>query len=173
MHLGTGISVIAHHEGRMIDLNDATEDGPFSIDRTGGLPVLSLAQLCFSGKHAPKEIYRMISGDGGLYAYLGTRDAREAEARAAAGDAQADLALKALAYQVAKEVGAMAAVLRGRIDRIVITGGLARSERIVKDIVSRVAFLAPVDVLPGEEELEALAAGALRVLRGEEAAKEY
>lgn len=173
VHLGTGISVVPHRHGRMVDVNNALEEGPFSPDRTGGLPAMELAQLCFSGRYAAEEVFRMISGDGGLYAYLGTRDAREAEARAEAGDAQADLVLEAMAYQVAKEVGAMAAVLAGKVDRIVVTGGLARSARVVREIEARVAWIAPVVVHPGEEELEALAAGALRVLRGEEDAMEY
>jgi butyrate kinase len=115
---------------------------------------------------------RMVGG-GGLYAHLGTRDVREAERRAAAGDAQAALVLKAMAYKVAKEIGAMAAVLAGQVDRVIITGGIAYSEKLVAEVSSRVGFIAPILVLPGEEELEALAEGALRVLDGEEPAKIY
>jgi butyrate kinase len=173
VHLGTGISVTAHCKGRMIDVNDATSEGPFSPDRCGGLPSLALAAFCFSGTYDQKQMLRKISGEGGMYAYLGTRDAREAERRAADGDATAGLVLQAMAYQTAKEIGAMATVLRGDIDRIVITGGLARSEPLVRDIVERVSFLAQVVLHPGEEELESLAAGALRVLRGEEEARGY
>ena len=173
VHLGTGISVTAHRKGRMIDVNDATSEGPFSPDRCGGLPSLSLAALCFSGRYNQKEMLRMISGEGGMYAYLHTRDAREAEQRAADGDATAELVLQAMAYQTAKEIGAMATVLHGDVDRIVITGGLARSETLVRTIVERVSFLAQVVLHPGEEEMESLAAGALRVLRGEEEAREY
>ena len=112
-------------------------------------------------------------GSGGMFAYLGTRDIREAEKRAAEGDEQADLVLKAMAYQVAKEIGAMSAVLAGEVDRIVLTGGIAFSNRIVEDISSRVKFIAPIVLVPGEEELSALAAGALRVLRGEEIPQVY
>jgi butyrate kinase len=173
VHLGTGISVTAHRNGRMIDVNDATSEGPFSPDRCGGLPTLALTDLCFSGGYTRKELLRRISGEGGMYAYLGTRDAREAEKRAADGDGTAGLVLQAMAYQTAKEIGAMATVLRGDIDRIVITGGLARSEILVRDIVDRVSFLAQVVLHPGEEDLESLAAGAFRVLRGEEEARGY
>jgi butyrate kinase len=173
VHLGTGISVTAHRHGRMIDVNDAAEEGPFSPDRCGGLPSQALAKLCFSGKYTQREMQKRVAGEGGMFAYLGTRDAREAEARADAGDARAALVLEAMAYQTAKEVGAMATVLWGRIDLIALTGGLARSESLVRDIVERITFLGPVALYPGEEEMESLAAGALRVLRGEEKAKEY
>ncbi len=173
VHLGTGISVTAHRHGRMVDVNDAAEEGPFSPDRCGSLPSQALAKLCYSGKYSQKEMQKRVAGEGGMFAYLGTRDAREAKARADAGDALAALVLEVMAYQTAKEVGAMATVLRGRIDRIALTGGLARSESLVRDITERISFLGPVALYPGEEEMESLAAGALRVLRGEEKTKEY
>jgi butyrate kinase len=172
-HLGTGVSVSPHRRGRMIDVNNGQEEGPFSPDRCGGLPARSLVKLCYSGQYTEKQLLTRIMGSGGMFAYLGTRDIREAEKRAAEGDEQADLVLKAMAYQVAKEIGAMSAVLAGDVDRIVLTGGIAYSNRIVDDISSRVKFIAPIVVVPGEEELSALAAGALRVLRGEEIPQVY
>jgi butyrate kinase len=172
-HLGTGVSVTAHRKGRMVDVSGAEEEGPFSPARSAGLPSLSLVKLCYSGKYTEKEMLARMVGNGGMYAHLGTRDVREAEQRAAAGDAQAALVLEAMAYKIAKEIGAMAAVLAGKVDRVVITGGIARSESLVAKVKARVAWIAPVEVLPGEEELEALAEGAIRVLRGEEAAKTY
>ena len=173
VHLGTGVSVSAHKRGRMIDVNNAQEDGPFSPDRCGGLPARMLAKLCFSGKYTEKQILDKISGSGGMFGYLGTKDAREAEKAATAGDAQAKLVLDAMAYQVAKEIGAMAAVLSGEVDRIILTGGIAYSELIVEATTARVKFIAPVVVVPGEEELTSLAAGALLALTGEEAARSY
>jgi butyrate kinase len=172
-HLGSGISVSPHRRGRMIDVNNAQEEGPFAPDRCGGLPAKMLVKLCYSGKYTQKQMLEKIMGSGGMCAYLGTRDIREAEARADAGDELAGAVLNAMAYQVAKEIGAMAAALSGNVDQIVITGGMARSARIVKAITERVAFIAPVTTVPGEEELEALAAGAFRVLRGQEQPQQY
>jgi butyrate kinase len=172
-HLGTGVSVSPHRRGQMIDVNNGQEEGPFSPDRCGGLPARSLVKLCYSGQYTEKQLLTRIMGSGGMFAYLGTRDIREAEKRAAEGDEKADLVLKAMAYQVAKEIGAMSAVLAGEVDRIVLTGGIAFSNRIVEDISSRVKFIAPIVLVPGEEELSALAAGALRVLRGEEIPQDY
>ncbi|MDR3589898.1 MAG: butyrate kinase, partial [Negativicutes bacterium] len=172
-HLGTGVSVSLHHGGRMIDVINPKDEGAFSPDRCGGLPASQLVKLCFSGKYSQKELLEKTLGTGGMYGYLGTKDIREAEEMAAGGNEKAGLVLEALAYQVAKEIGAMAAVQAGEVDRIVLTGGIAYSEKIVKAISARVKFIAPVVVIPGEEELEALAAGALRVLRGEEQARVY
>jgi butyrate kinase len=172
-HLGTGVSVTPHKRGRMVDVNNAKEEGPFSPDRCGGLPAGQLVKLCYSGKYTYEEMREKLTSKGGLYAYLGTTDLREVEKMADQGHELANLLLDALAYQVAKEIGAMAAVLEGDVDRIIITGGIAHSVRIVNDIIKRVKFIAPVVVVPGEEELESLALGALRVLRGEEEAKEY
>ncbi|WP_005037735.1 butyrate kinase [Holophaga foetida] len=172
-HLGTGVSVTPHREGRMIDVNGAQEEGPFSPDRCGGLPARLLARLCYSGNYTEPQMLERLLVAGGMYAYLGTRDVREAVQRAESGDEQADLVLKAMAYQVSKEIGAMAAVLEGEVDRIILTGGIAYSERIVADISRRVKFIAPIVVIPGEEELSSLAVGAVRVLKGEEQAKTY
>lgn len=173
VHMGTGISVSPHRKGRMIDVNNAKEEGPFSPDRCGGLPAQNLLKLCFSGKYTEKELMSRIMGSGGMYAYLGTKDIREAELRATNGDLEADLILDAMAYQVVKEIGAMAAVLAGEVDRIILTGGIAYSKRMVNGISQRVKFIAPIVVLPGEEELEALAQGAIRVVTGEEIAQSY
>lgn len=172
-HLGTGVSVSPHKHGRMIDVNNAQEEGPFSPDRCGGLPARLLVKLCFSGKYTEQELLGKLLGSGGIYAYLGTKDVREAEQRAAEGDELANTVLDAMSYQVAKEIGAMSAVLAGKVDSIVLTGGIAYSHRIVTAIRERVAYLAPIVVVPGEEEMESLTAGALRVLQGEEAAKTY
>lgn len=172
-HLGSGVSVSPHKKGRMIDVNNAQEEGPFSPDRCGGLPSKLLIKLCFSGEYAEKELLQEIMGSGGMFAYLGTKDVREAEKMADAGDEKAALVLDAMAYQVTKEIGAMSAVLAGEVDRIALTGGMAYSQRIVTAITNRVRFIAPVIVVPGEEELEALVAGAIRVLEGEEKPEAY
>ena len=173
VHLGTGISVTPHKKGKMIDTNSANEEGPFSLDRCGGLPASSLVKLCYSGKYTLTELMSKLVGKGGMYAYLGTKDAREAERMEKEGNSQAGLVMNALAYQIAKEIGAMAAVLCGEVDRIILTGGLANSKRIVDEIIKRIKFIAPIVLMPGEKEMEALAAGALRVLRNEETAKSY
>ncbi len=172
-HLGSGISVAAHHKGRMIDVSNGKDEGAFSPDRCAGLPATLLMKLCYSGKYTGQELQRIVMGGGGMYAYTGTKDVREAEKRAAEGDAQADLVLDAMAYQVAKAIGEMATVLEGAVDYVVLTGGIAYSQRITAAISRRVKFIAPVVISPGEEEMESLALGALRVLRGEEAAKVY
>lgn len=172
-HLGSGISVAPHFRGRMIDVNNAKEEGPFAPDRCGGLPSGLLTKLCYSGKYSQNELESKMIRTGGLYAYLGTRDVREAEKLAAKGNEEAGLLLQAMAYQVAKEIGAMATVLSGAVDRIILTGGIAYSAKIVKAITERVQYIAPVVVAPGEEELESLAMGAIRVLRGEEQPQVY
>lgn len=172
-HLGTGISVAPHQKGRMVDVSNGKDEGAFAPDRCGTLPVGQLVKLCYSGKYTYSQMQGIIFGKGGIYAYLGTKDIREVEARAAAGDDQANLILDALSYQVAKEIGAMGAVLAGEVDRIILTGGIAHSKRITGEISKRVSFIAPVVLVPGEEELESLALGTLRVLRGEEEAKQY
>jgi len=169
-HLGSGISVSPHRQGRMIDVNNANMEGPFSVERSGTLPVCSLVRLCYSGKYSETEMINRATKEGGMYAYLGTKDVRDAEKRMREGDPEAKLVLEAMAYQVAKEIGAMAAVLAGKVDRVVITGGLAFSEFITGEIVRRVSFIAPIVIIPGEEEMESLALGALRVLKQEEEA---
>lgn len=172
-HLGGGITIGAHCRGRVIDVNNGLEEGPFSPERSGTLPVGDLVRLCFSGRYTEREILRKIAGRGGLLAYLGTNDGQAIEAMIAQGNKDAELFYHAMAYQIAKEIGACAAVLRGEVGGLVLTGGLAASAMIVDWIKERVAFLGPVFVFPGEFELEALAAGALRVLRGQEKAKTY
>lgn len=172
-HLGTGISVSPHRKGQMIDVNNAKEEGPFSPDRSGGLPTMALVKLCYSGKYTEKELVGKLMSKGGVYAYLGTTDLRAVEKMAAEGNQQAEIILQAMAYQIAKEIGAMATTLAGEVDYIILTGGMAHSQRLVEEITRRVKFIAPVTVVPGEEEMEALAGGALRVLRNEEKAQEY
>jgi len=172
-HLGGGISVAPVKAGRIVDVNDASSDGPFSPERTGGLPLQPFITLCYSGRYTEKEMRRLVMGNGGLVAYLGTSSAEEVERRIAAGDTSAREVYEAMAYQIAKEIGAMATALSGRIDAVVLTGGLAKSRLLVEWITERVRFIAPVKVLAGEFEMEAMAAGVLRVLRGEEPALEY
>ena len=173
-HMGGGISVGAHLGGRVVDVNNALNgDGPFAPERTGGLPAWDLIQLTLSFTYNKRELQKLITGNGGIVSYLGTNDIREAWKKADSGDEKAFLVIRAMAWQTAREIGACAAVLEGRVDAVVLTGGLARDERVVELIRSRVKWIAPVMVLPGEAELEALAMGGLRVLRGEEKAKEY
>ncbi len=174
VHLGGGISVCPLRRGRMIDVNQALDGtGPFSPERSGGLPVGDVARMCYSGQYTYAEMTKKIAGRGGLVAHLGVNDAREVERRIAAGDDHARLVYEAMAYQIAKEIGLMSTVLCGEIDAIVITGGLAYSQVLLDWITQRVAWIAPVKVYPGEDEMLALAQGTLRVLRGEEVAKEY
>lgn len=172
-HLGTGISLAAFRDGRMVDVVNPQDEGPFAGDRAGGVPATALVELCFGSGAERRAILRRLFGDGGLYAHLGTRDAREAFARADAGDARAALVLDAMTYGIAKSVGALATVLEGRVDAVLLTGGLAHLERFVLAVRRRVAWIAPVHVFPGEDELRALAEGALRVVRGEEEARAY
>ncbi len=171
-HLGGGISVSAHRKGRMIDVNNANDEGPFSPERTGELPVGDLVRVAFSGKYTKKELNRRYVGRGGLVAYLGTNDLREALEMAKEDD-RAKLVIDAMAYQIAKEIGGMCAILKGDVDAIIITGGMAHNPEFVEKIKSYVYRFAPVFVVPGEFEMLALAQGALRVLRGEERAKEW
>ena len=172
-HLGGGISVAPLERGRIIDINDASSDGPFSPERTGGLPLQPFITLCTDGKHTEAELRRMVMGGGGLLAYLGTTSAVEVERRITEGDREAREVFEAMAYQIAKEIGAMATVLRGTVDAIVLTGGLAASAVLTGWIKERVEFLGPVIVSPGQDEMEALALGVRRVLSGEEEAREY
>lgn len=167
VHLGSGITVSAHSGGRMIDQN-TPEEGPFGPDRTGSLPVRQLIKLCFSGTYNEKQLDRMVFGDGGLFAYLGTRDLKEIEHRIDAGDELARSVYDAMIYQIGKETGAMAAVLEGNIDALLLTGGMAYSERFIRALRTYIDWIAPVTIYPGEDELLALAEGAFRVLDGEE-----
>ncbi|MFO0582317.1 MAG: butyrate kinase [Anaeromyxobacter sp.] len=172
-HLGTGISLAALRDGRMVDVVNPQDEGPFSGDRAGGVPATALLDLCFAPGAEKKSLRRRLFGEGGLYAHLGTRDVREALRRATAGDARAALLVDALAYQTAKAAAGLAAALEGRLDAVILTGGLAFLPEVVEAVRRRVAFLGPVDVQPGEDELRALAEGAWRVLRGEEALRSY
>jgi butyrate kinase len=169
-HMGSGITVSAHRDGRMID-NNTPEEGPMGPDRTGWLPVRELIKLCFCGKYSETQLDRMVFGEGGLFAYLGTRDLQEVERRIDAGDAKAAAMFEAMIYQVAKEAGAMAAVLEGRVDAVLLTGGMAHSERLVSKLRKYIEWIAPITVYPGEDELQALAEGVFRVLNGEEQAR--
>ncbi|MGI6547254.1 MAG: butyrate kinase [Bacillota bacterium] len=173
VHLGSGISVSAHRKGSAIDVNMPNEEGPFSPERCGTLPSNQLIKMCFSGEYTEREMLDLAYRRGGVFAHLGTKDMRDVERMIEEGNEKAKLVFEAMAYNVAKEIGAMATVLKGKVDKIIITGGIAYSQRFVDLIVERVAFIAPVEVVPGEEEMEALAFGGLRVLRGEEEALEY
>ena len=167
-HLGGGISVVPLKNGRMIDANNANEMGPFSPERTGGLPVGDLAKLCFSGQYkSMQDLKPHLRGRGGMVAYLGTNDVREALAMVEKGDEKAKLVLEAMAYQISKEIGAMATVLKGKVDAIVLTGGVAYSEYITGKIIESVGFIAEVIVKPGEDEMLALNEGVIRVEEGE------
>ncbi len=170
IHLGSGITVSAHRDGRMIDQN-TPEEGPFGPDRSGWLPVRELIKLCFSGRYNERQLDRLVFGEGGLYAYLGTRDLEEIEHRADTADAQAAAVYDAMIYKTAKEAGAMAAVLEGRVDAVVLTGGMAHSARLVTRLRAYIEWIAPVTVYPGEDELLALAEGVFRVLDGEDQPK--
>lgn len=173
-HMGGGISVGAHKNGRVLDVNNALNgEGPFSPERSGTLPAAQLIEICFSGKYSKAEIDRMVLGEGGYVSYLGTNNAKEVEERAAAGDENAAFIQEALFYQTAKIIGEMAIVLDGKVDAILLTGGLAYNTNLEKYIKIKAGFIAPVFIFPGEDELEALAMNALRVARGEEVAKEY
>ena len=170
-HLGSGISVSAHHEGLMVDVTNSREEGAFSTERAGGVPVMQLVNLCLSGQYTQKQMEGLLVGDGGLFSYLGTRDLVEVERRIADGEAKAKIVFEAMVYQIAKEIGAMAAVLHGRVNAVLITGGMAHSQRLVTLLTERISWIAPVAVYPGEDELQALMEGALRVLRHEEQSK--
>jgi len=172
-HLGGGISICPLKQGRIIDVNDASSSGPFSPERTGELPLQPFIKLCFSGKYTEGKMRKLVMGKGGLIAYLNTNNAEEVERRILEGDNTAREVYEAMAYQIAKEIGAMATVIKGDVRAIIISGGLARSIMLTDWIKERVQFIAEVIVLPGEFEMEALANGVLRVLQGKEEAKIY
>jgi butyrate kinase len=174
VHLGGGISVGAHKKGRVVDVNNALNgDGPFAPERSGGLPTGDLAKLCFSGKYTLPEVMDMLRGKGGVVAYCGINDIRVLWEKVVGGDEFAKLVFESLAYQVAKEIGSLATVMFGDVDAVVLTGGIANEVHFTNMIASRTDWIAPVIVIPGEEEMEALVEGALRVLDGTEKAKEY
>lgn len=166
-HLGSGISISAHHKGRIIDvISDDT--GPFSPERSGSIPLFALVDLIYSNHYEKKELLKKIRGMGGLKGHLGTGDIRAIEKRILDGDTRAKQIYEAQAYQIAKGIGEIAVVLKGEIDGIILTGGMAYSEKLTNMIQDYIAFIAPVKCLPGENELEALALGGLRLLKGEE-----
>ena len=172
-HLGGGFSVAAHRKGRQIDVNNANDAGPFSPERSGTLPLTGLLKMACSGKYQFNELKKMLIGKGGLVAHLGTSDCREVVKRIEAGDEKARLVLEAMAYQIAKEIGAMATVLKGQVDAVILTGGVANNPKVVPWIKERVEFIAPVIVKPGQNELKALAAHACRALADASVVKEY
>ncbi len=173
-HMGGGVSVGAHKNGRIIDVNNALDgEGAFSPERSGGIPSGDLARMCFSGKYTLEEILKKITGKGGFVAYLDTNDGRIVRQLASEGDIKAKLVYEAMGYQVAKDIGAAAAVLCGKVDAIILTGGIAYEKMMVDIIKEKVEFIAPITVYPGEDEMLALAQGALRVLNGQEEVKEY
>lgn len=175
-HLGSGFSITVHDRGQMIDSTNALEEGPFSIERSGDLPVTQLIEFChrqFQDGKSIEHVQKILTRESGVYGYLGTKDLRKAERRAEGGDSLADGVLDAMAYQVSKAVGAMATVVRGKVNRIILTGGVAHSKRITTSIKEKVEYIAPVSVEPGEGELLAMVEGALMVLRGIVTAKNY
>ncbi|MBI5804476.1 butyrate kinase [candidate division TA06 bacterium] len=173
-HLGGGISISPVDHGKFVDVNNANEGGPFSPERAGGVPTGALVKMCFSGKYTADEIKKKLTRSGGLSAYTDTNRANEVKDRVLKGDKQAEEIFRAMAYQIAKEIGACATVLKGKVDAIVVTGGVAHNQIFTDWIKERTAFITPkYFVYPGEDEMPALAAGALRVLKGEEKAREY
>lgn len=174
VHMGGGVSVGAHKDGKVIDVFNALDgDGAFSPERAGGVPNGELIKLCYSGKYTEKEMVKQLVGKAGFNAYCGSNDARDIEAMANNGDKKAQLVFDAFIYQVSKDIGAQATVLEGKVDQIILTGGIAYGKYATEEITKRVSFIAPVTVYGGEDELLALAQGGLRVLKGEEEAKVY
>ncbi len=173
MHLGSGVSVNALQKGRMIDTNNANDGGPFSSTRTGGLPMTGLMKICLSGEYSPGELKNMFLKQGGVYAYLGEEHVGRIREKVVAGDKEADGVLRGMTYQMAKEAGAMAAALKGSIDAVVITGGMAYNSWITEILTEYLSYLGKILVFPGEAELEALARGVIRVMDGVEKVREY
>ncbi len=172
-HLGSGISIVAHNKGKMIDGSGGRSDGPFSPERSGGILTYPLIKLCYSGKYTQDEMINKVSNIGGMYDYLGTKDMIEIEDRIKKGDLKAKLIMDAFIYQIAKEISMYGASLYGNVDKIILTGGISHSDLVTSEVKKRVSYLADVEITPGEMEMEALALGALRVLNGEEEAKVY
>lgn len=174
-HLGSGISVGAHQQGRIVDVNSALGgDGPMSPERAGGVPPLALIEMCFSGQYTRQEVYTKLIGQGGVYSYLGTKDMLEVDRRVADGDTQASLVMESMAYQIAKEIGACATVLSGDVNAIILTGSIARSHLLTDWIIQRVRFISSEIVLyPGEEEMDALVTGVRDGLTGQRVVMDY
>lgn len=174
VHLGGGISVGAHKKGKVIDVNNALDgDGPFSPERAGAVPTSDLVKMCFSGEYSKEQILKMLTGGGGLTAHLGTTNAVEIEKRIADGDQKAAEVYEAMAYQIAKEIGACATVLEGEVDAIALTGSLVYSKVLLDSLLRKTSFIAPVHVNPGENEMEALADAAMRYFNNEEELSVY
>lgn len=174
VHMGGGVSVGAHENGRIIDVFNALDgDGAFSPERAGGAPVGALIKMCFSGEYTEKEIYKKFVGNGGFNAYLGTNDMRDVEKMVDNGDEKAKEIRDAFIFQVSKDMGSMACVLNGKVDQIVVTGGIAYDKGVVAGLKERCEWIAPFTVYPGEDELLALVQGGLRVVNGEEEAMTY
>ncbi len=173
VHLGGGISIAPLKMGKIVDVNNANESGPFSPERAGGLPVGDIIKMCYSGKYTQGQMKKKINGNAGLVGYLGTNDVRDVQKMIDAGDKNAELIFDAMAYQIAKEIGLMATVLYGKVDAIVLTGGIAYSKAMCENIARRVSFIADIKIYPGEDEMFALSEGAYRILKGEEQAKIY
>lgn len=174
VHMGGGVSVGAHKQGRVVDVFNALDgDGAFSPERAGAVPSGALIKMCYSGKYTEAEAYKKICGNGGFNAYLGTNDMRDVEKMASEGNKEAAMVRGAFIHQVAKDIGSMACVLNGKIDQIIATGGIAYDKGVIAGLKEKCEWMAPFTVYPGEDELLALAQGAIRVLNGEEAAKEY
>ncbi|QSX07277.1 butyrate kinase [Sedimentibacter sp. zth1] len=171
-HLGGGISLSAHHQGKMIDIV-SDDEGPFSPERSGRVAVKDLFKYVTSGKYTKDELKKKLRGNAGLKGHLETVDAREVEKRIHDGDEKAKLIYETMAYQIAKSIGELSVTLYGNVDRIILTGGIAYSKMLTDLVIKRVNFIAPVEVIPGENEMESLTLGALRVLRGEEKARDY
>lgn len=171
-HLGGGITVNLIHKGEILDIV-GDDEGAFSPERAGGLPCRALVRLCFSGKYSEKEIQKKMKGQGGLLAYLGTNDLREVEEMILKGDKNAEVCYQTMAMQIAKDIGALSTVTEGKVDKIILTGGMAISERFTDLITRRTSFIAPVSVIPGTCEMEALASGIYRVLTGKEEANRF
>ena len=172
-HLGGGISIAPLEKGRIVDVNNANDGGPFSPERTGSLPNKALIHLCYSGKYLEKGLIKLITHQGGLVSYLGTNDMREVTKKIEQGDKYAESIFEAMCYQIAKEIGAMATVLKGKVEAIILTGGIAHDEILVNKIKDRADWIAPVVVYPGEEEMKALAEAVMRVINGVEKVKTY
>lgn len=173
VHLGSGITVSAHKNGRMIDVTNSMEEGAFSTERTGTLPCMKLAKLCFSNKYNFDEIKKIIFGEGGIYSYLGIKDFKEIMDKVKVGENKAKEVVDAMIYQIAKEIGAFATVLEGKMEGIIITGGMAHDNYLIENLKRKIEFLSKIYVYAGEDEFKALAEGALRVLLNEEQALTY
>ncbi|TCL57913.1 butyrate kinase [Kineothrix alysoides] len=174
VHMGGGVSVGAHEKGKVVDIFNALDgDGAFSPERAGAVPSGALVKMCFSGQYTEKEVYKKLVGGGGFNAYLGTNDMRDVETSVQKGDKEATLVREAFLLQVAKDIGSMACVLNGKVDQIIMTGGIAYNKGVTDRLTERAGFIAPVTIYPGEDELLALVQGALRVMNGEEKTMEY